>query len=227
MPRKTDDRIRHEVLEELEWDTRLDGSAVDVAVAGGVVTLTGTAGSYAERLAAQSAAQRVLGVTDIANELAVTPSERHARSDTEIAHAVRHALAWDVMVPDDHIQSTVADGWVTLTGTVDRWSEREDAEAAVRQLVGVRGIANLIAVAPLTSAPPRTPSIDVRRMIDDVLARRAHREAHGIRAQLRDGVVALEGDVRSWAEKDAILDTIRHAPGIRGITDHLRIDPYH
>jgi osmotically-inducible protein OsmY len=227
MPRKTDERIRHEILEELGWDTRIGGSIIDVAVAGGVVTLTGTAGSYAEKLAAQGAAQHVLGVTDIANELAVTPSEQHARNDTEIARAVRHALVWDAMVPDDRIQSAVSDGWVTLAGTVDRWSEREDAEATVRRLVGVRGITNLIAVAPLTSASPNMPSIDVRRMIDDVLARRAHREAHGIRAQLHDGVIALEGDVRSWAEKEAILGAIRDAPGIRGVTDHLRIDPHH
>lgn len=56
------------------------------------------------------------------------------------------ALEWDVFVPDPDIQSTVSNGWVTLTGMVETVSERDDAARAVRNLTGVRGVDNQITV---------------------------------------------------------------------------------
>lgn len=222
MSRKTDDRIRHNVLNELEWDSHLGGGAgIRVAADHGAVTLTGTVDSYAKKHAAQEAAHRILGVTDVANDLHVALPEKHSRSDVEIAHAVRHALEWDVMVPDSRIESTVTDGWVTLEGNVDRLREREDAEAAVRRLTGVQGVRNRIAV----SAPSITAE-EVCRTIDHVLAQRAHQEAGAIGVRMSDGVVSLTGKVRSWAEEQAILRAIGHARGIRAIDNRIRIDPY-
>jgi osmotically-inducible protein OsmY len=67
-------------------------------------------------------------------------------TDTEVAHAVRNALAWDVFVPDTQIRSTVSDGVVMLDGEVDTWAQAEDAEKAVRNLAGVRAVTSLISV---------------------------------------------------------------------------------
>ncbi len=221
MTRRTDDRIRRDVIDELEWESHPPGSHIDAAVDHGVVTLSGSVDSYAEKVAAQEAARCVLGVTDVANELEVEVPEKHARTDAEVAHAVRHALQWNVMVPDSRIQSTVSNGWVTLEGTVDRWREHEDAEATVRPIAGVRGVSNRIAVAP-----PEVAAHDVCRTIEEVLARRAHREASAIKVHVRDGVVTLEGQVRSWAEKQAILGAVAHARGIQSVDDQIRISPY-
>jgi osmotically-inducible protein OsmY len=117
----------------------------------------------------------VIGVLDVANDIKVKVSGGLVRSDTEIAQAVRHALQWDVFVPDEKITSTISDGWVTLEGTVDLWSQRDDAERAVRNLMGVRGVVNKITV---TSEKP--VSADVRKAIEQALERRAEREAKRI-----------------------------------------------
>jgi osmotically-inducible protein OsmY len=212
------ERIRREVLDEFQWQSHLAGSRIGVAVDDGVVTLTGTVDSYAKKYAAQEAAHCIRGVTDVANQLEVKVAEEHARSDTEVAHAVRHALEWDVMVPDSRIESSLNEGWVTLDGTVDLWREREDAEAAVRQLAGVRGVSNRIKVGP-----PSIAASDVCRTIEQVLARRAHRETDAIDVRIHDGVVALDGEVRSWAEKRAILGAVAHARGVKGVDDRIRI----
>ena len=103
--KKTDTQIHHDVLEELKWDSRVDETEVGVQVARGVVTLTGTVTSWAKRVAAQEAARRVIGVLDVANDIKVKVPGGLARTDTEIAQAVRQALEWDVFVPDeqDHV----------------------------------------------------------------------------------------------------------------------------
>jgi osmotically-inducible protein OsmY len=50
------------------------------------------------------------------------------------------------LVPNELIQSTVSDGWVTLEGEVDYWRERNDAERAIRLLAGVIGVINKITI---------------------------------------------------------------------------------
>src|SRR6266508_6461375 len=128
MTMKSDAQIHQDVLRQLRWDSRVDDTEVGVAVDQGVVTLTGTVASYAKKLAAQEAAHRVTGVLDVADDIRVKVPGSLGRTDTEIAQAVRHALEWNVMVPDTHITSTVTDGWVTLEGGVNLLREREDAE---------------------------------------------------------------------------------------------------
>jgi osmotically-inducible protein OsmY len=216
----SDAAIQQAVIEELTWDTRVDATDVGVEVDQGVVTLTGTVDSYAKRLAAQEAAHRVAGVLDVANDIRVHLPGGRTRTDTEIAQAVRHALEWDALVPDERIQSTVTDGWVTLAGTVDSWSQREDAEVAVRRLAGVHGVTDAI-----TITAPRVAPDTVRQAIESALSRRAVREADRIRVTVRDNTVTLTGIVHSWEEKRAVVGAAAHAPGVAHIDDQLRIMP--
>jgi osmotically-inducible protein OsmY len=179
------------------------------------------ANSYAKKLAAQEAAHRVDGVLDIANDIAVKPAGSFARTDAEIARAIRHVLEWDALVPSERIQSTVADGWVTLEGEVEFWHEREEAQRAVLRLEGVIGVSNKIVVTP-----NQVDAEELRSEIEYALERRADREAERLRIEITDGAVDLFGRVHSWQEKRAVLGSISHAPGVSAVRDHLRVDPY-
>jgi osmotically-inducible protein OsmY len=214
--KKTDIEIHRDVLEELKWDSRVDETEVGVEIDKGVVTLTGTVTSWAKRVAAENAARRVSGVLDVANDIKVKLPGGVGRTDTEIAQAVRHALQWDVFVPDEKITSTVTDGTVTLAGSVDRLSQRDDAECAVRNLTGVRGVVNTITVK--ASKPAHDA---VRKAIERALERRAEREARDIKVEIHDGIVTLTGPVVSWAERKAVLGAARFTPGVRAVEDHL------
>jgi osmotically-inducible protein OsmY len=218
--KKTDTQIHHDVIEELKWDSRVDETEVGVQVAGGVVTLTGTVTSWAKRVAAQEAARRVIGVLDVANDLKVKAAGGFSRTDTEIAQAVRQALEWDVFVPNEKITSTVTDGWVTLEGPVERSTQREAAERAVRNLMGVKMVVNKITVTQ-----PKAVTGDVRKAIEQALERRAEREARQIGVDVRDGTVTLTGPVHSWAERKSVLAAARFTPGVRVVEDHLRTEP--
>ena len=118
MPR-SDTMLQEDVLRELRWDTRVEAPDVGVEVDDGVVTLTGTVDSYVKKLAAQEAAHRVHGVLDVVNNLTVHLPGDGERTDTDLAQTVRSALEWDPLVPQEHIQTTVAHGWGRWRG---RWS---------------------------------------------------------------------------------------------------------
>src|SRR6516225_5815603 len=111
--------LRQDILDELEFEPRIDAANIGVAVAKGVVTLTGHVSSYAQKIAAEAAARRVKGVRAIAQEIEVRFPFEKKDSDDEIAKRVADILQWDSMVPDEAIQVSVQKGWVTLSGTVD------------------------------------------------------------------------------------------------------------
>jgi osmotically-inducible protein OsmY len=214
--KKPDAQIHQDVLNELAWDTRVDATDVGVAVHDGVVTLMGTVPSWAKKAAAEDAAHRVAGVLDVANDIIVKIWPSTERSDSDIAAAVRNALEWDVFVPSEHIQSTVANGLVTLTGHVDNAMQRHDAARAVGNLAGVRAIDNLITVDELETSPEA-----IRSAIQNALERRADREAAKIQIDVEGGRVILHGDVPSWRERDAIIGAATGTRGVHTVVDRL------
>lgn len=221
MMAKTDRQIHDAVLEELKWDTQVDETEVGVEVDKGVVTLTGTVSSYAKKIAALEAAHRVEGVLDVANDIQVKVPGTLARTDTELAEAVRQALTWDVLIPHEKIQTTVSNGWVTLEGSVPYWGDRSSVERTIRNLTGLRGVIN-----NLTVSPSKVLTGKVRQSIEEALERRADREAGAIQVEVKEGSVSLTGRVHNWNEKQAVLGAAGYAPGVHKIEDHLRIDPY-
>ena len=215
--KRTDSEIRQLVSDELKWDTRIKETAVGVGVDNGVVTLTGTVGSYGERQAAQRAAHRVVGVLDVANDIQVKVPGTPGCTDSELARHVRQALEWDVFVPEQRITTTVSDGWVTLEGEVENLAQREAAEKAIRNLTGLVGIVNNLSVLPSAFAG------DVRRAIESALERHAVREAYHLSVQVNGGRVTIAGTVGSFAEKKAALGAARSTHGVLSVDDQLRI----
>jgi osmotically-inducible protein OsmY len=219
--RKTDKDLKQRILNELKWDSRVNWASVNVQVDSGVATLTGAVPTYVQKIAAQDAAHRVVGVLDVANDIAVEPAEHFVRADSEIAGAVRNALEWDALVPNELIKSSVSDGWVTLEGEVHYLREGRDAEKAIRRLAGVVGVVNRITIRKRI-----VNEKELRKEIECALERRADRQAERLRIEVHDGAVDVWGRVHSWEEKRAIIGSVAHAPGVNQFRDHLRIDPY-
>ena len=221
LEKQSDRDLKQRILRELKWDSRIAWASINVEINEAVVTLTGEVSRYAQKLAAQEATHRVGGVLDVANDIEVKPANQFIRTDSEIAAAVRNALEWDALVPNELIQSTVSDGFVTLEGQVDYWRERTDAEKAIRRLAGVVGVINKITI--------RKQAVNAKQLREEIefaLERRADREAERLRIEVNDGAVDLWGRVHSWQERRAVLGSISHAPGVTQVRDHLRIDPY-
>ena len=84
---KADAQLQKDILAELKWDPVVNETDVGVIVKEGVVTLTGHLASYAEKCAAERAAQRVHGVKALAVELTVKLPSPNERTDAQIAAA--------------------------------------------------------------------------------------------------------------------------------------------
>lgn len=207
--------LQHHVIEELEWDPSVDSSKIGVTAENGIVTLTGHVANYSEKLAAERIAKRVASVDGVANEIEVK-LEGH-RDDTDIAAAAVDALRWNVSLPKDKVTVTVAQGWLTLEGELEWDFQRRAAFDAVRNLRGVRGVTDKIAIVP------RVKPGEVKDKIEAALRRNAELDAKNIAVETKDGSVTLRGTVRSWVEREDAVEAAWAAPGVRTVLDKLRI----
>ena len=218
----TDKELKQHVQNALDWEPSIDATDIGVSVDKDVVTLRGNVGSYVEKVNAERVALRVYGVKAVANDLSVRLVSGYERTDTEIAQAAVAALKWNTVVPDDRVTVAVANGWVTLNGTLDYYYQSAAAERAVRDLTGVKGVSNTILLqTPVT--PIQTSGVAAK--IEAALRRSAEIDARRINVNTRDGTVILSGHVHSWAERREAERAAWSAPGVTHVDDRLAVVP--
>ncbi len=154
MAHKTDEQITQDVLAELAWDPAVKVNDLSISTKQGRVTLKGTADTYGTKLDAEDVAYRVGGVRSVENETVVNPPAPEVRADPDIAADIRSVLALDSQVPDDRISVSVVNGYITLTGNVDWYYQKNAAE---KDTARIRGCMVLTTRSPSTSQEPRQP----------------------------------------------------------------------
>lgn len=214
---KTDSQLQQDVMAELKWEPAVHAAQIGVEVKDGVVTLAGQVGSYAEKLQAERAAQRVAGVKALAVEMKVKLGDYGQRTDADIAQSAKNILCWTSSLPDDAVKVMVEGGWLTLSGDVEWQFQRQDAANSVRYLLGVTGVSNQITIKPTLSAT------GVKSDIEAALKRRASADAQTISVAVKGGDVTLTGTVHSWDERELATRTAWGSSGVRNVVDKMNL----
>ena len=192
------------------------GHTVEISVRYGVVSLTGLVESYARKCAIDRAVGRIVGVKDLRDYLHVRPSDGATPHDRQIERAANRALGWDVRVPQG-IHAQVADGVLRLRGAVERFCQREAAEEAVRNLMGVREVVNEICLLPAV------PPADLTQQVEAGLRRWLGPASRVISVAAAQGVVTLRGVVPTFAILGEIERAVWSMPGIIRIDNQLQV----
>jgi DNA-binding transcriptional LysR family regulator/osmotically-inducible protein OsmY len=184
--------IREAVEGELTFDPLVDATDITVRNMNGDVALNGTVPSYPQYLEAAAAAQRVSGVKNVHNHLAVVLPDADYRDDAMLTTAANNALMLNVTVPDG-VEATARNGNLTLTGMVKYGGQRDAAELAVAGLAGVRHIKDDIDI--IYDADP----VDVTWLVQDALDRLALiADDSDVSVNTSGSIVTLRGHVRTW-----------------------------
>ena len=214
---KSDSQLQRDVLEELEWDPRVDHADIGVSVVDGVVSLNGWVKSYAEKIAAERAAKRVGGVDAIAEELKIRYASDAKNADHEIAKRILDIFRYNVLIPNDKIQVKVEKGWVTLTGNVEWNYQSAEAAKAAGKVSGVFGVSNSLAIQNHAHVA------DVRKRIMDAFERQADLDAKSVTISASGNKVTLGGKVKAWHERKLAEQAAWAAPGVTQVEDHIVI----
>ncbi len=214
-----DDRtLRHAVAEELEWAPHVDASEISVAVHDGVVQLSGSVRTLAEKKAANRNVWHLRGVVGVRDELVVRPTDAHRHADAELASRAAQLLLWDSLIPGHAIAVACHNGTLVLTGTLDEPHLRAEAEQRVQLLAGVVGVDNRIVIRPKPDQ-----ATDLRDKVLRALARHSELDSTGITVAVSDGQVTLGGTVPSFVQRRIAETAAWAAPGVTDVIDHMHV----
>lgn len=214
---KTDLQLQQDVMDELTFEPSVDAADIGVSVTDGVVTLNGFVKSYAEKLAAETAARRVAGVNAIAEEIKVRFDSQPKTADHEIARRILDVFTWNTTIPEDKVRVKVEHGWVTLTGTVDWYFQSDAARRAAAKIGGVIGVSNLIEIRKMPVAT------DIKDRITSAIKRAADVDASSISVYTNGSEVTLSGRVKGWHERQMAEHAAWGAPGVTRVQDNIVI----
>jgi osmotically-inducible protein OsmY len=141
------------------------------------------------------------------------------KTDLELRQDVERQLAWDPKVDATKIAVTAKNGVVTLTGHVQSFREKWEADKVVKGVLGVTGIAEDLEVT-LGGA---TSDTDLTQRVVNSLKWNVSVPSD-IKPTVRDGWVTLEGKVKWYHEKSAAEGTVLHLQGVKGVTNFITID---
>lgn len=132
-------------------------------------------------------------------------------------------LKWQPSIKSSQIGVSVQDGIVTLSGMVDSYAEKRDAERAALRVEGVKGVAEDIVVdlpfdhkkgdADLAKAAVNTLRWDT--MVPD----------DRIKVKVENGWVTAEGKVDWLYQKSAVRNALSNLTGVRGVTNLVSVTP--
>ena len=216
---KKETKLYENIMDKLDFEPSLDASSIAISVKDdGIVTLGGEVSSYAEKCIAEEAIKKIRGVRGIADELRINLATPYVRSDVDIIKSALDALKWNFFVPENQIKVVVENSGLTLSGQVDKYYQKEAAEKAVQDIVGLIGVANNITVRPIIS------TMSVKLEIIKEFERNARIDANNIEVEVHGGVVTLKGKVKNFDEDKEARHASWAVPGVCAVIDQLSIN---
>ena len=143
------------------------------------------------------------------------------KSNEELQKDVQSAIKWEPLLNAAEIGVTAKDGVVTLTGTVDSYAKKLEAENAAKNVTGVRAVAEEIEINFNSSYSKNDTEI-----ANEVLnAWKWNWEIPNdkIKVKVEKGWVTLEGELTWNYQKEAAKRVIIHLMGVKGVSNKITI----
>ena len=143
------------------------------------------------------------------------------KTDLQIQQDVMAELKWEPKVNAAHIGVEVKNGVVTLSGHVDSFAEKWNAEQAAKKVTGVKVIAiELDVVLPGSSTKSDT---EIAKAAMEALKWNVYKLADRIHIKVEDGFITLTGEVPWHFERVSAENLLRYLTGVRGVYNHIMV----
>lgn len=215
----TDSDVDFWVNEALREDARIYDFEISATTNKGVVTLAGTVDNLAAKEYAVREAKKINGVKAVIDKLLVEPS---FRSDIDIENAVRRRILNSSVIKSQWIVVTCKDGVVTLSGSVDSYSEEQQAKLLASEIGGVKEVKNNIT----TKWEAVRSDEEIKGDAVAALSRDVYLTGLPIEVRVAGGIVTLSGEVGNAYEKDRAEDDVRWISNVIDVKNNLTVEWY-
>jgi len=143
------------------------------------------------------------------------------KTGKEIEKNVKEELKWEPRVRGSEINVQVDNGRVTISGNVDSYPKKIDAEKAAMKVEGVTGVVNSINVV-IPASIQRTDG-EIRKAVMDVIKWNSSIEESKIKVEVKNGWVSLEGEVPWEYQRSRARQIAENLSGVVGVTNLLEV----
>jgi osmotically-inducible protein OsmY len=147
------------------------------------------------------------------------------KNNSELQLDVQNAIKWEPLLHAAEIGVTVKDGVVSLTGVVDSYAKKMEAENAAKKVVGVMALVEKIEVT-LPSSLIKS-SVEIAAEVLRTLKSNWSVPEEKISVKVEDGWVTLEGELGWNYQKEAAKRAITYLTGVTGVTNNIKIKSEH
>ncbi len=154
--------------------------------------------------------------------LSMTAMAATGRYDEQIQQAVSQKIHGTKQLQS--VSSSVEDGIVTLTGTVNLYEDKLDAAKKAKKIANVTGVRNDIVVAGET-VPDGQLQKKLTKQLDYDRVGYFDNTFNYLAVEVKDGVVTLAGDTLWDVPKDSALAIVARTPGVKDVVNDVTVLP--
>lgn len=143
------------------------------------------------------------------------------KSNEKLQKDVQDAIKWEPLLHAAEIGVIVHDGIVTLTGTVESYAKKMEAEKAAKNVAGVKAVVDDIEVK-LEKGSIKSDT-DVADEVVRALKENWSVPDSNIKVTVDNGWVTMEGILHWNFQREAAKNAVRYLTGVRGVINNLKI----
>jgi osmotically-inducible protein OsmY len=144
------------------------------------------------------------------------------KTNAELQKDVQDAIKWEPLLNAAEIGVTVKDGVVSLTGTVDSYSKKIEAEDAAKNVAGVKAVVENIEIK-LNTSWAKKDDREIATEVINALKWNWQVPSDKLKVKVEKGWVTLEGELHWNYQKDATNDVIKNLVGVSGVSNNITI----
>jgi osmotically-inducible protein OsmY len=144
------------------------------------------------------------------------------KTDAQIKKDVLDELAWQPNIDETEIGVIVEDGVVTLTGFVDAYPKKVAAEKAVKNVAGVKAVAEDIQVK--YGDDYKKTDKEIAKAAVNALEWNATVPKEKVMVKVDNGYIYLTGELSWEHQKDAAKRTVENLLGVKGVISNINIE---
>ncbi len=153
--------------------------------------------------------------------LLIASSPARADTDSRIESSAKKSYVFKTYLKDDSIKTVSKDGVVTLTGTVADASHKSLAENTVASLPGVKSVDNELVVSG--TQPAEHSDAWITTKVKTALLFHRNVSATGTTVYTKDGVVTLQGEASSMAQKELTTEYAKDIDNVKSVNNQMTI----
>jgi len=154
--------------------------------------------------------------------LSMTAVASTGRYDQQIQQAVSQKFHDSKKL--QNVQSSVDDGIVTLTGTVDLYQDKLDAAKKIKKLNNVSGVRNKIMVAGEMVSDDQLEQKLAKKLASDRVGYYDNIFNY-LTLNVSNGTVTLSGDTYNDVARDSALAIVQSTPGVKDVVSDVTVLP--